>query len=369
MKKVKKPIALALSVWLFCFNGPPISTVPPARADDSDIFGAEIQPNVLLAFDTSGSMDNTIYSDPYDVATTYTGTYENAKVYQKVRSVYSVYANTIADVSSASARTVLSSAGYWSGRIGGSYRSLFTGNYLNRLATPGAQQVKKMDVAKRVLTKLVTNVEGVRFGLMQFTNNSIQGQGGGKLVAPIGSDAPTPTNAINGFVSSGWTPLGELLRDSGKYYKGLGDYYGNYRTSPIQVECQPNFIIMISDGLQNGLLDSRTEATNRRTQDHASTLTGTQTVRVDTVGFAVAPGEQAAANDVLQIAARNGGGSFYSTENETQLEAALEDAIRQIVAATFAFATPVVPTTSATGSTKAYLAAFHAGHAGGLHGQ
>ncbi|HEX9901090.1 MAG TPA: PilC/PilY family type IV pilus protein, partial [Candidatus Methylomirabilis sp.] len=236
--------------------------------------------------------------------------------------------------------------------------SLFTGNYLNWLATPGAQQVKKMDVAKRVLTKLVTNVEGVRFGLMQFTNNGTQGQGGGKIVAPIGSSPSTLTTAINGFVSSGYTPLGELLRDAGRYYKGLGDYNGNYRTSPIQVECQPNFIIMISDGLQNGLLDSRTEATNRSTQDHASTLTGTQTVRVDTVGFAVAAGEQAAANDVLQTAARNGGGAFYSTENETQLEAALEEAIRQIVAATFAFATPVVPTTSATGSTKAYLAAF-----------
>jgi type IV pilus assembly protein PilY1 len=358
MKKVKKSIALALSVWLLCFNGPPISTVPPARADDSDIFGAEIQPNVLLAFDTSGSMDNTIYSDPYDVATTYTGTYTATKVYQRVNSAYTVYANTIADVTSSSARTALSSAGYWSGRIGGSNRSLFTGNYLNWLATPGAQQVKKMDVAKRVLTKLVTNVEGVRFGLMQFTNNGTQGQGGGKIVAPIGSSPSTLTTAINGFVSSGYTPLGELLRDAGRYYKGLGDYNGNYRTSPIQVECQPNFIIMISDGLQNGLLDARTEATNRSTQDHASTLTGTQTVRVDTVGFAVAAGEAAAANDILQTAARNGGGAFYSTENETQLEAALEEAIRQIVAATFAFATPVVPTTSATGSTKAYLAAF-----------
>ena len=124
MKKVKKPIALALSVWLFCFNGPPILNVSPARADDSDIFGAEIQPNVLLAFDTSGSMDNTIYSDPYDVATTYTGTYATTKVYQRVNSAYTVYANTIADVTSSSARTALSSAGYWSGRIGGSNRSL-----------------------------------------------------------------------------------------------------------------------------------------------------------------------------------------------------------------------------------------------------
>jgi len=358
MKKLKKAVALALSVWLLCFSGPPISKVPRARADDSDIFGAEIQPNVLLALDTSGSMDNTIYSDPYDAGTSYGGTFEAAKVYQRVRTGYTIYANSIGDVSSSSARSALSTAGYWSGRIGGSNRSLFTGNYLNWLATPGAQQVRKIDVAKRVLTKLITNVEGVRFGLMTFTNNGSQGQGGGKIVAPIGSDTTTLTTAINALSPSGYTPLGEMLRDAGRYFKGLGDYNGSYRTSPIQVECQPNFVVMVSDGLQNGLLDVRTESTNRRTQDHASTLTGVQTVTVDTVGFAVAPGEAAAANDVLQTAARNGGGAFYSTENETQLEAALEEAIRQIVAATFAFATPVVPTTSATGSTKSYLAAF-----------
>ena len=44
-----------------------------------------------------------------------------------------------------------------------------------------------MDVAKRVLTKLVTNVEGVRFGLMQFTNNGTQGQGAGRSLLPSGA--------------------------------------------------------------------------------------------------------------------------------------------------------------------------------------
>ena len=66
----------------------------------------------------------------------------------------------------------------------------------------------------------------------------------------------------------------------------------------------------------------------------------------------------AAANDVLRTAATNGGGQFYNANNSAELEAALQDAIRRIIAATFTFATPVVPTTSTTGSTKAYLAAF-----------
>ena len=334
--------------------------LPMARADDSDIFGAEVQPNILLAFDTSGSMDDTIYADAYNPATTYTGTYDPVKVYKSAdrSATYPVYANSIAAVNSASARASLSSVGYWSGRIGGSTVNLYLGSYLNWRATPGATLTKKIDVAKRVLTKLVSNTEGVRFGLMTFTDNSQQGHGGGKIVAPIGSSVSTLTTAINSFSPSGYTPLGEMLRDAGKYYKGLGDYNGNYTTSPIQLDCQPNFVIMMSDGLQNGSVDVRTEATNRYTQDHAASLAGTQNVIMSTIGFAVAAGESAAANDVLQTAAKNGGGTFYSTESENQLEAALEDAIRQIMAATFAFATPVIPTTSATGTNRAYLAAF-----------
>jgi type IV pilus assembly protein PilY1 len=209
-----------------------------------------------------------------------------------------------------------------------------------------------------VLTNLVNNTEGVRFGLMRFGANTSMGAGGGKIVAPIGSTVSTITTAISNLTTSGYTPLGETLRDAGKYYKGQGDYYGDYATSPIQYDCQPNFVLLVSDGLQNGNLDIRTEATNRKTQDHATSMPGTQNVLVHTVGFAVSADERDAANDVLQTAAANGGGTFYETDNEAQLEAALQDAIRQIMAATFSFATPVIPTTSTTGSTKAYLAAF-----------
>ena len=114
----------------------------------------------------------------------------------------------------------------------------------------------------------------------------------------------------------------------------------------------------MSDGLQNGWGDVRTEATLRWTQDHATSLPGTQKVQVDTIGFAIAASEADAANDVLQTAASNGGGQFYSTVSEAQLSAALEDSIRRIMAATFAFATPVIPSTSATGLARVYLAAF-----------
>src|SRR5206468_9751812 len=44
---------------------------PVAFADDSDIFGHNVQPNVLIILDNSGSMDDTVPSGEYNPATTY----------------------------------------------------------------------------------------------------------------------------------------------------------------------------------------------------------------------------------------------------------------------------------------------------------
>jgi|GEM_PF-647954 len=361
MKTMKKAIALGLAVSLAFLNVP--VTVGPARADDSDIFGGNIQPNVLIALDTSGSMGDEISTWPFDPGTTYSGTYvaspSQGKVYKKTTSGYAVYKKDIASVSSQSARNALTANGFWSGKIGGTSYDLFTGNYLNWQADPRSDdKAKKIDIAKQVIDSLVNNTEGVRFGLMKFADNGTKGQGGGEIVAPIGSTKGDITAKLGGLSPQGWTPLGEIMRDAGKYYEGKGDYYGNAAISPIQYECQPNFIILISDGLENGTLQLQAEAAQRQAQDHHSGFSGKQNVIVHTVGFAIDPGEKDAANDVLQKGAKSGGGSFYYASNAAQLEAALQDAIRQIVAATFSFATPVVPTTSATGSDKAYLAAF-----------
>ncbi|HZO43535.1 MAG TPA: PilC/PilY family type IV pilus protein [Methylomirabilota bacterium] len=343
---------------------------PAVFADDSDIFGANIQPNVLILLDNSGSMADQIVSEPYVAATSYTvvdrcGSNKNSACSSPVvyksgsKNTYTKYADTIAAVNKAAAETALSTVGYWSGKINGSNVDLFVGNYLNYqigFCANGACTEAKIDIAKSVLKNLVDTVTGVRFGFMKFYGNATQGTGGGSMVAQMGTNATAMKTAIDNITPTGFTPLGEFLRDGGRYYKGQTLTNGNTYTSPIQLECQPSFIILVSDGLQNGSMDVRTEATNRFTQDHASTFTGTQNVIVHTVGFDLAG--DAAANDVLQTAASNGGGQFYTANNQAELESALQDAIRRIVAATFTFATPVVPTTSTTGSTKAYLAAF-----------
>ena len=364
----------------------------PARADDSDIFGANIQPNILILLDNSGSMNDVIDSIPYDSGTTYTvlnvcGSLKNQScdspvVYKAVSGgKYTVYANTISQVSKSSARNALSNVGFWSGSIGGSNVDLYVGNYLNYqigfCASVNCVGEKKIDIAKRVLKSLVDNVTGVRFGFMKFWNNDTQnvptgsgagtncdtsGHCGGSMVAQMGTSASVMKAAIDAISPSGYTPLGELMKDAGQYYKGAQLKNGNTYTSPIQTtvgQCQPNFIILISDGLQNGYMDVRTEAGNRFAQDHSTLFTGKQNVIVHTVSFALGAADIAAgAPDIMRTAAANGGGLYFETENSAQLEQALQKAIQSIMAATFTFATPVVPTTSTSGSTKLYLAAF-----------
>ncbi len=376
----KKGIALALSASLLVLHIPPIANLPPARADDSDIFGATVQPNVLILIDTSASMNDEVDTHLYVASTTYavvnkcgSGSSKSAcvstVVYQKTgsgsSSTYTLYKNTVADVTGSpcascpAARTALSTTGYWSGTIGGSSVSLFLGNYLNSqlglCAAPPCRE-PKITIAKRVISNLIANTEGVRFGTMKFKPNCPGC--GGEIVSPIGSSTSILLAGVNALTAPGGsgTPLGEQIRDAGLYYKGQFGF-----PSPIQFECQANFAIIVSDGLSTGT-DPRLEANKLRTEDHSSAFDKTQYVIVHTVGFGLPQGDKDAGGLVaLQETAGKGGGSFYPADNASQLEQALQDAIRQIVAATFAFATPVIPTTSATGATKsnrAYLASF-----------
>jgi hypothetical protein len=59
-----------------------------AKADDSDIFTLNVQPNVLLAITNATSMSDTIYSIPYNPSNQYTtpNTYNQTTVYKYVNN-------------------------------------------------------------------------------------------------------------------------------------------------------------------------------------------------------------------------------------------------------------------------------------------
>jgi type IV pilus assembly protein PilY1 len=370
---LKKTLAWFLIIFL-CMGG----HVPVVRADDSDIFGQNVQPNVVILLDSSQSMNDEIPGNPYDPNTSYTtvskcgssGTSSCTRTTVYKSSVsggntrYTTYASSIANVgnadvppagSASEARDQLTSDGFWTGKIGGTTFNLFYGNYIDYTFCTSCQNLTpKITIAKRVVVSLLQNTTGVRFGVMKFASH------GAAMVSSVGTATATMVTAVNNMaLTSVGTPLGDALYDVGRYYKGT--FPGN-TTSPIQLSCQPNFVIVVTDGLETSSnLQLVNEATNRYTQDHSSTFTGTQNVIVHTVGFGISasePGNTEVANGILLTAAANGHGQFYDTDDEIKLRVALQNAISQILAATFSFATPVVPTTGTSGIDNAYLAAF-----------
>jgi type IV pilus assembly protein PilY1 len=349
--------------------------LPAARADDGDIFGSNISPNVMIVLDTSGSMSddagtfvaynpNTTYSTPltYTTTTVYQQFTKNKDCKPASPPCYIFYKSSISAVNNPAAQTALSTTGYFSGKVSGSNVDLFYGNYLNYVNCSSCDGIEpKIVIAQRVIANIVNSVHGVNFGVMRFVNNGNQTSpaGSGGVVAEMGSTANTIIAAVNNISVSGWTPLGEQMDDVDRYFKHQTLRNGTNHPAPIQYSCQPNFAIVISDGLWNGNIDPQTVATTLYTSDHYGTTSdGIQNVIVDTVGFSIAASEQVQATAVLQTMAKNGGGTFYTANNYVQLEQALQAAISQILAATFSFATPTIPSTGTNGASKAYLASF-----------
>ena len=378
MKSMKRLIASVLIAALA------LAQLPRAVfADDSDIFGVNVQPNVLILLDNSLSMTDSVPSNPYLSGTTYPALKQcdpsplvfcaTGKVYKRGgffgSPTYSTYATSVANVSDANARAALNSIGYWGGTIGGSKVGLYKGNYVNFLYGPTSGAEQKIIIARRIINDFITNVTGVRFGVMTFwyqnhdAYDTNPGKRGAAMVAEVGTDITAMKTAVNGVVADFDTPLGDALYDAGQYYKGLRLTDGMTYASPIQLSCQPNFVILVTDGMQtSGARAMPAEATNRFTQDHATLLTDLQNVIVHTVAFGILPGNPAEdptqARTDLQNAAKNGGGQYYNADTAPQLEQSLHDAIRRIQQATFTFANPVIPSTQTTGSTKAFMASF-----------
>ena len=208
-----------------------------------------------------------------------------------------------------------------------------------------------------VVTNLIQNTDGVRMGAMKFKSH------GGEMISAIqdmtSANKTSLINAVNAMTqTSVGTPIGDALNDANQYYKGL---YTGY-SSPIQYSCQANFVIVVTDGLQTSYNKTvETAASESYSMDASATFAGKQNAIVHTVGFGIAasePANEVAANASLQTAANNGGGSFYIAANAQQLEASLENAISRILAASFSFTNPTIPSTGASSNNRAYLASF-----------
>lgn len=276
---------------------------PQLWADDTDIYGTStisLPPNVLIIFDTSGSMGTQdVPGEYYDPNEDYSGSYSKNKVYQEVCGwgcSYEEFANNVNDLNCPDVKTALETNGYKTDAVimdsgggyvcGGSGKDLYLGNWINYDESSASGLRTREEVAKEVITKVIDDTDDVRFGLMRFNDNSGDDQGG-YVVAPCGTDKDTLKAAVNDFPSDGYTPLAETLAEAGLYLAGKKSWYngtsGDYDqdcdtsgtdckqyTSPMQYRCQKNYIILMTDG------DS--------TQDKDSKLTTGTYINGDTIG-------------------------------------------------------------------------------------
>jgi type IV pilus assembly protein PilY1 len=366
----------------------------PLRADDTEIYGTvttvDLQPNILIIFDTSGSMGTVdVPGDPYNPAITYTGSYPTNTVYERHwnswtrRYDWQEFASDVNAIGCGTIKTDLLNTGYAEGYIRSEYqgfscggqtrRLLRLGNYMNYDESGVGTPKSRLQVAKEVITNLINRTDNVRFGLMRFNYDQ-----GGYVVAGCGADKTTLVNRINAMSANGWTPLAETLAEAGLYYAGQDSWFnsGVHYTSPIQERCQKNYIVIMTDGepthdvdwhlstgsyINGDTIGDYDHDGNESTVVYADngsdylddvakylyendclptmgdgTAFDKQNVVTYTIGFKVN-------NQLLMDTAANGGGEYYTADNYSDLDLAFSQILNSIVAENAVFVAPVVP--------------------------
>ncbi len=374
-------------------------------ANDTDLYtasGAGVEPNILIMFDNSGSMNDPAPAYVYDPGTTYppdSNNYGAGKVYYKSGATWILFKDSIASVTCSTARSRLSSYGHYEGYnkspCNGKYATLDVGDYLNFLANIGGagnENKPKLTIAKQVITEFVNTVQGVRLGVMVFNpainNNSEGGHIQSWITGLDDAGKAQLTSDINAIVAETWTPLAETLYESGLYFKGGPSYFNkgvNY-ISPIQYHCQNNYVIIITDGIstqdKNSILasaigdqdkdgrepggahqvsyaDNGTDylddvAKYLYDNDLRSDLDGKQNITTYTIGFTTS-------SDLLERTATQGHGKFYYCEDSLALATSFQNIVNEILEKSSSFVAPIVPVSrleKTTAGDKIYLAFF-----------
>jgi type IV pilus assembly protein PilY1 len=399
---MKNSIKAYFILVLFLFFLVPITP----HAKDTDLYmasGEGVEPNILVMFDNSGSMNEEIQVYFYDPNILYNPLVvpqlnRNTVYYRTSGGAWSLFANSINDVACSAARTALTNNGHYEGNTNSSCtrtsRTLRTGNYRNYLETIGGDEfVPKLTVAKKVIEDFLNTINGVRIGMMVFNRVVNDNSEGGRIHSTIKSLDDAGRNQlitdVKAIVAETWTPLAETLYEAGRYFKGGSSYFnpGVVYTSPIQYYCQRNYVIIITDGKptrdQNAILASAIgdQDGDRREpigapndpnyadrgsdylddvakylydKDLRTDLTGQQNIITYTIGFTED-------NSLLERTATHGHGRYFYTDNAQQLAGAFQNIVSEILEKTSSFVAPIVPVSRmerTSAGDKIYLALF-----------
>ena len=414
---------------------------PASAGTDLAVFssGLSVQPNVMIEFDNSGSMNS---APPYDAGTDYTGTYDPSTIYDRCKTFNSAPGCTC-KVTQTAWKVHTSACGFVDADSDGqddrapSY--VKNGNRRNFETNP-AYSVPKMSVAQTTIDTLLNDPANasVRFGLMILNGNTntiptdytnatqvaVYHNDKSVLKAELGTAPSTLVSTVNALTAHDGTPLANRTIAVAHYYKHDGYFSA---ADPIQYTCQRNFLVIMTDGrpqvegntaqggcgagfadplcganadgqfsyieswlgtphdkigdgkdpdyyhfhvqagctasspdeepceYQNGGSDYLDDITKVLAQnDLRPDITGTQSLITYTIGFGVN-------NSLLQRAASQGGGQYYTTDTADELANAFQLALKSIQSQTESFVAPVVPvsqTTRTQSGDRLYIALF-----------
>ena len=194
---------------------------------------------------------------------------------------------------------------------------------LTETATYGGAAGTRLDAAKKVIKKIVSNTDltsGANFGLMEW------GSGYSSRTRIRVKISDTGANQIYRDVDSIYASGGTDLRYAMQMAR---NYFTSGQVPNWNLSCSLNFLIVISDGYwsyHNDVLSI------------ADQLNNAYNVKTFAVGFAVG-----GANSNYQTLAQRGGTTnpLYA-DNETDLLAKLTEAIKQVISGRLTFTTPAV---------------------------
>ncbi len=262
---------------------------------------ASARPNIMLLLDNSGSMNNVVPDAPFDPATSYLETCPQENLVSTSEQVelrlsggqpqFYVGGSSYIWGTATGQRCFAPTGRYLAklaadggsaptGYLPGEYRGNFLNWYFqvgNTTPAWGAGQQKKpgtatrMEIAKGAATALLDTLNGVRVGLATYNGSNgatiLQG------MTDIASGRSLLKTRVAGLTASGATPLAEALRDIGDYFaqgqngplvlypdsaspqsvtkstifsRGYG--FSPPAPAPIEVFCQKNFAVLMTDG-------------------------------------------------------------------------------------------------------------------------
>jgi len=295
---MRKIPVLCGMLLLVIITPPNLLAAPDQYPGDTSIYGgvvSQIQPNVLIVLDTTGSMADTVIASQtaYDPSTVYSNTYSCGTYSSSSCSTNAVYNtsnrsllnsdvnNVVTSCGADNPQSMLKTTGQYNGRklkSSGACNSTGTGsyalgNYYNWLYGSSTVYSPKLTIAKQVIANLLNSTTGVNFGVIRFdTSNgstffskSVSGQTYTSTIKNMDDIfTGTTTNraaliaAVNSLSTGGATPIGQALFQGMRYFQGGAPAFGStvgstsgYYTSPIKASCQKNYLILITDGMAN----------------------------------------------------------------------------------------------------------------------